>query len=146
VTGLSARLAEAVDALPLRAGMRVIEFGCGPGAMLREIARRVAPGVALGVDRSEAAIRQVRAGSAEEIAAGTLDVRLSSIEDFALAPGEERYDLAVALRVGALDGRHPRLESAALARIAAVLTPAGMLYLDGGDPLRLVPLPEGPAR
>jgi cyclopropane fatty-acyl-phospholipid synthase-like methyltransferase len=142
VSTISPRLREAVDALPLQPGMRVLEIGCGPGAMLRELARRVAPGFALGVDRSETAVRQARAGCAEEIAAGILDVRRSAIEDFELEPGERPYDLAVALRVGALDGRHPALESRALTRIAAALTPDGILYLDGGAPLRTVALPR----
>jgi cyclopropane fatty-acyl-phospholipid synthase-like methyltransferase len=142
VSSLSPRLAEAVDALPLQPGMRVLEVGCGPGAMLREIATRVAPGFALGVDRSEAAVRQATTGCADEIARGILEVRRSAIEDFELEPGEAPYDLAVALRVGALDGRHPDLEARALARIGAALTADGILYLDGGAPLRTVALPR----
>lgn len=39
-TKLSKRLLEIVDALPLRDGIRVLEIGCGPGAMAREISRR----------------------------------------------------------------------------------------------------------
>ena len=39
---LSDRLREIVDALPLRAGSRVLEIGCGPGAMAREMAARIA--------------------------------------------------------------------------------------------------------
>jgi hypothetical protein len=69
-------------------------------------------------------------------------VRRSAIEDFELEPGEAPYDLAVALRVGALDGRHPDLEARALARIGAALTADGILYLDGGAPLRTVALPR----
>ncbi|MGH8432083.1 MAG: SAM-dependent methyltransferase, partial [Solimonas sp.] len=43
-TDLSARLLAIVDALPLREGMRVLEIGCGPGAMAREIVRRIGDG------------------------------------------------------------------------------------------------------
>jgi SAM-dependent methyltransferase len=143
VSSLSPRLLAALDALPLRPGLRVLEVGCGPGALLRAIAQRVGPtGVALGVDRSDAAVAAVRSGSAAEIAAGILDVRRTPIEEFALEPGEASYDLAVALRVGVLDGRHPALEGAALTAIASALTPGGTLYVDGGDPLRTVALPR----
>jgi hypothetical protein len=41
--------------------------------------------------------------------------------------------------VGALDGRHPELEPAALARIAKALTKNGKLLIDGGNPLREIP-------
>ena len=140
---LSPRLQAALDALPLEPGVRVLEVGCGPGALLRAIAHRVGPdGFALGVDRSDAAVAAVRSGSAVELAAGILDVRQADIEGFGLEPGEQPYDLAVALRVGALDGRHPALEARALAAVAAALTADGILYLDGGDPLRTVPLPR----
>ena len=48
---------------------------------------------------------------------------------------------AFAVRVGALDGRHPEAGQLALARIAAMLLPGGRLFVDGGRPLREVPLP-----
>ncbi|RVH03826.1 SAM-dependent methyltransferase, partial [Sinorhizobium meliloti] len=46
------------------------------------------------------------------------------------------YDIAVAVRVGALDGRHPEAGRRAKRRVAAALTPEGQLFIDGGDPLR----------
>jgi cyclopropane fatty-acyl-phospholipid synthase-like methyltransferase len=135
---LSARLREVVDALPMKPGMRVLEIGCGPGAMAREMAERVGPkGAVMGVDRSAKAIEQA-------IAAGGpahLSFRISKAEDFALAKSEKPYDIAVAIRVGALDGRHAEIEAAALAAIAAALKPDGKLYIDGGAPLLEVALP-----
>ncbi|WP_020385627.1 class I SAM-dependent methyltransferase [Kribbella catacumbae] len=134
---LSPRLAAIVDALPLTPGLRVLEFGCGPGAAAREVARRVGPtGFVLGVDRSAKAITQALAGGRMP----GLAFRQSTIESFELAPGEPPYDLAFAIRVGALDGRHPELESLSLTRIAAALTPTGRLLIDGGSPLREVRL------
>ena len=131
-----------VDALPLRPGMRVLEIGCGPGAAAREVARRLGDGHVLATDRSERAIRQVVAGGAAEIAAGRLSARCVAIEEFSLLEGEDPFDLAFAIRVGALDGRHPELERRALERIARALTPGGRLFIDGGDPLTEVSLPR----
>ncbi len=139
--GLSARLFTAVAALPLTAGMRVLEIGCGPGAAARAIARIVQPGgVVVGIDRSAAAIRQAMRGSEAEIAAGTVEFRHSSIEDFVLDDDEELFDLAFAIRVGALDGRHPASFEQAMGVIRSVVVPGGSLWIDGGDPLRRLEL------
>lgn len=131
---LSPRLAAIVDALPLRPGLRVLEIGCGPGAAAREITRRIGDGHVLAIDRSARAIAQATAGSRAEIASGRLRFRQVAVEDFELEPGQEPFDIALAVRVGALDGRHPELERKARGRIAAALAPRGRLFLDGGDP------------
>lgn len=137
---LSARLAAIVDALPLRPGMRVLEIGCGPGAAARAVASRIGDGHVLAIDRSATAIRQATAACADEIASGRLSVRQAAVEDFELEPGEAPFDLAFAVRVGALDGRHPGLLRRAHRRIARALVPGGRLFIDGGDPLRRVDL------
>lgn len=143
---LSPRLAAIVAALPLRPGMRVLEIGCGPGAAARAVAQRLGGGRVLAIDRSATAVAQARRGGAPEIAAGILVVRHAAVEDLELEPGEALYDLAFAVRVGALDGRHPSLEARALRRIAAALAPGGRLFIDGGDPLRELRLPRPRAR
>ena len=139
----SDRILAAVNALPLRPGLRLLEIGCGPGVAAREVARRVLPdGFVLAIDRSEKAIAIAEAGSAPEMAAGALAFRCVSAEAFRLTPGEEPFDLAFGLRVGALDGRHPEAGKLALARIAAALKPGGRLFIDGGDPLQELVLPR----
>ena len=137
---LSPRLAAIVDALPLSPGIRVLEIGCGPGAAARAVARRIGDGHILAIDRSAAAIRQVIAASAMEIASGRLSARQAAVEEFELEVGEARFDLAFAIRGGALDGRHPELWRAAHARIVRALVPGGRLFIDGGAPLREIPL------
>ncbi|TDB77221.1 methyltransferase domain-containing protein [Actinomadura sp. KC216] len=133
---LSPRLATIVDALPLEPGMRVLEIGCGPGAAARAVAARLGTGHILAIDRSAKAVAQAEAAGADEIASGRMSVRQAAIEDFVLEPGEAPFDLAFAVRVGALDGRHPEAGRAAMRRIAAALAPGGRLFIDGGDPLR----------
>jgi len=137
---LSPRLQAIVDALPLKEGMRVLEIGRGPGGMAREMAGRV--GHVLAIDRSAKAIAQARALSAAEIAAGRLSLRHVAAEALELEPGEAPYDIAVAIRVGALDGRHPQAGRLAKRRIAAALRPGGRLFIDAGDPLREIPLDD----
>ena len=133
---LSKRLIEIVEALPLGNGTRVLEIGCGPGAMAREISKRIGNGHILAIDRSAKAIKQAISGSQAEIKGGKLSFRQSAIEEFELEPGERKFDLAVAVRVGALDGRHPAQERQSLQQIAKALTKNGKLYIDGGDPLK----------
>lgn len=142
MSDLSPRLRAVVDALPLEDGMRVLEIGGGPGAAAREVAGRIGTGFVLMIDRSERSITQARAACAAEIAAGVLGVRQAAIEDFVLGEGEARFDLAFAVRVGALDGRHPAAGRRALQRLAASLTPTGRLLVDGGDPLRELVVPR----
>ena len=137
---LSGRLRAVVEALPLEPGMRVIEIGCGPGAAAREVTRRIGDGDVLAIDRSARAIALARAACADEIAAGRLSLRQVAAEDLELEPGEPRYDLAFAIRVGAFDGRHPEAGEKALRRLARALKPGGRLFIDGGAPLKEIPL------
>lgn len=134
-SGLSPRLAEIVDALPFTPQSRVLEIGCGPGAAARAIARQLDGGYVLAIDRSATAVAQAASSCADEIASGRMDVRQAAVESFTLEAGEPPFDIVFAIRVGALDGRHPRAGREALARIRAVLAPGGRVFIDGGDPL-----------
>ncbi|MBN9267149.1 MAG: class I SAM-dependent methyltransferase [Hyphomicrobium sp.] len=140
MAAISARLAELVDALPLRSGVRVLEIGCGPGVAAREISRRIGNGYVLAIDRSATAIKQAIAGSGPEIASGRLGFIQCAAEGFELGKGEPRFDLAIAFRVGAFDGRHPEIEEMAIARVKAALKPKGRMFIDGGRPLQEIKL------
>lgn len=140
---LSPRLAAILAALPLVPGMRVLEVGCGPGALARAMVGLVGNGFVLGLDRSATAIAQARTGSPDELASGRLQFRVGAIEDFTLAEGEAPFDLIVAIRVGALDGRHPAAGMRAIPRLRAALRAGGTVLIDGGDPLQVLPLDQG---
>lgn len=133
---ISKRLADIVEALPIKNGMRILEIGCGPGVAAREIASRIDKGYILAIDRSEKAIRQAIETSQHEITSGRLAFRQVAIENFDLINKEKRFDLAFAVRVGALDGRHPEIEKTALVKIAKALTKNGKLFIDGGNPIK----------
>jgi hypothetical protein len=91
--------------------------------------------------RDSAAIAQAAAAGAEQIAVGRLRVRQVAAEDLVLLDGDEPFDVVFAVRVGALDGRHPHLCQPVLRRLAAASTPHARLYV-GGDPLRTIPIPR----
>ncbi len=139
---LSSRLEAIIEALPLRPGLRVLEIGCGSGAAARAIVSRIGNIHVLATDRSAKAIQQAIAASSNEIASGQLCLRQVAAEDFELKAGEAPYDVAFAVRVGALDGRHPEAGQRAKRRVAEALVPNGRLFIDGGDPLREVSLAE----
>lgn len=138
---LSPRLAAIVEALPLKHGMRVLEIGCGPGSAARAVSKKIGDnGYILGIDRSARAIAQAIDGSKVEMATGRLDFRQVAAEDFELKKDEKPYDIAFAVRVGALDGRHPEAGRIARQRIRNALVKGGRLYIDGGEPIKEVPL------
>jgi len=137
---ISPRLAEIVAALPLEPHLRVLEIGCGPGAAARAVARRLQTGHILAIDRSATAIDQLRAGSAAELASGRLRARPVAVEDFTLEQDDELFDLVFAIRVGALDGRNPEAGRAAMLRIATATVPSARLFINGGLPLRELPI------
>ena len=142
---LSPRLAEVVAALPIDPSCRVLEVGCGPGAAARAVAERLTTGHILAIDRSARAIQQLRAASASQLASGRLGARQVAIEDFILAPDEEPFDLVFAIRLGALDGRHPAAGLTAMQRIAAATSHHARLFIDGGHPLLELPIRRSPA-
>ncbi len=141
-SSLSQRLMLIANALHLYDGIRVLEIGCGTGALAREISSRIGPGNILGIDRSEKAIRTALGSSEQEMRQGRLKFRCVAIENYVLEAGDLPYDIAVAVRVGSLDGRHPELEQKALNRVAAALVPKGKLYIDSGQSVKEVRLSE----
>ena len=130
---ISPRLAAILDALPLKPGIRVLEIGCGPGVLARAIAERLHDGYVLAIDRSAKAIAQAEVLSEVQMKSGKLSYRQASIEEFELADGEGPFDLVVAVRVGALDGRHPAAGKQAIVRIAGAMKPDGRLFVDGRE-------------
>jgi hypothetical protein len=99
------------------------------------MADRVGAGQVLAIDRSARAIAQAVSGSAAQMAtqmaAGRLAFRTLAAEDFVLAPGDVPFDLIVAVRVGALDGRHPAVGARDWPRLRAALAPEGRIFIDG---------------
>ena len=142
---LSPRLLSIVNALPLKPDSRVLEIGCGTGAAARAVCERLGTGHILAIDRSRSAILQANAAGAEHIAAGRLRTRHMAAEDFVLLPEDELFDVVFAIRVGALDGRHPEAGRKVMHRIAAATQPDARLFIDGGRPLRELQIVRPPS-
>jgi len=119
-----------------------LEIGGAPGPAAKAVARGIGDGHILVIDRSAKGVARIEQDAAAEIAAELLSVRHVAAKDFELLPGEPPFDIAFAIRVEALDGRHPQAGTRARQRIAAALTPTGQLSIDGGDPLRSVELSD----
>jgi cyclopropane fatty-acyl-phospholipid synthase-like methyltransferase len=127
---ISQRLLSVINALPLKSGMRILEVGCGSGAAARDIVNRFDDIYLLGIDRSAKAIAQACKASPAEMASGRLSFLTSAIETFEAPAAAEKFDIVFAVRVGALDGRHPEKEKAALEKIAASLKKKGRLFIE----------------
>ena len=103
---------------------RVLEIGCGTGAISRIIARR--PGVAqvVGVDPSSVLVAKAR-----ELATGISNVSFEEADGRHLPMDEETFDAAVLHRVVS----HIPKPECVLAQASRVLRPGGSLALfDGG--------------
>ena len=101
-------------------GDRVLDVGCGTGAMTREAARRVAGGTALGVDISAPILARARAKAAAECVDNvTFTVADAQVHPFAPAS----LDVALS-RFGVMFFDDP---VAAFANVAQALAPGGRL-------------------
>lgn len=128
---ISKRLQDIIDSLPLSNGITVLEIGCGTGIVAREISKLIGKGKVVAIDRSEKAIAQSRKNSAKEIETGNLEFIQEKIEDFCPATFENYFDLVFAIRVGALDGRHPEIEKQAKTNIKKMMKKNGRFFIQG---------------
>ena len=101
---LSERLRLILEALPRDRACACWRLVVGRVHWRRAMAARIGDGHVLAIDRSARAIAQAVISSRVEIMAGRLSFREVAAEAFMLEDGEMPYDLAVAIRVGALDG------------------------------------------
>jgi SAM-dependent methyltransferase len=80
----------------LRAGMRLLDCGCGPGSITVDLARAVAPGEAIGIDLREDALAQGRALALER---GIANVTFETASVYQLPYPDGSFDAAFACAV-----------------------------------------------
>jgi ubiquinone/menaquinone biosynthesis C-methylase UbiE len=85
-----------LDLLGIEPGERVLEVGCGSGVVLRDVARRVAPGgVAIGLDPSPAMLAVARELAEQHGLADVVELREGDAR--ALPFGDAQFDVVLAV-------------------------------------------------
>jgi SAM-dependent methyltransferase len=118
------RVRWAIDVLNVEPNDRLLEIGPGPGVAAALIGERLKDGYLLAIDRSAVAVRRALDRNLAHVAAGKVDVRHTSLEDFDGSGGP--FDKIFAVNVNLFWVRDATAE---LERIARFLAPGGALYL-----------------
>ena len=110
----------------LRAGMRLIDCGCGPGSITVDLARAVAPGDAIGIDLRADALTQGRTLARER---GIANLAFQAASVYQLPYADDSFDAAFACAVL----QHLSAPVAALREIRQVLRPGGVVGIVDGS-------------
>jgi ubiquinone/menaquinone biosynthesis C-methylase UbiE len=109
----------------LRPELALLDVGCGPGTITIDLARRVAPGRCVGIDRANEVIEQARAHAAKQ----GVPVELSSADVYALPFADASFDVVHAHQVL----QHLADPVRALRELRRVLKPGGVLAARDSD-------------
>jgi ubiquinone/menaquinone biosynthesis C-methylase UbiE len=110
----------------LRAGMRILDVGCGPGSITRGLAERVAPGEVVGLDVS----RETLAAARRDAAGRELDnLHYEEGSVYALPFPDASFDVAYAHQVL----QHLRERGAALREMLRVVRLGGLVAVRDVD-------------
>ena len=130
---------EAAFFLPfLKPGMRLIDCGCGMGALTTSLAERLAPGEVIGIDREESQVQAARAWAAER---GVSNVRFEVGSIYEIPYPDASFDAAFAYTVL----EHTREPLQAIREMRRVLKPGGVIGLCDPDYEGQLFAPESPA-
>ena len=110
----------------LRAGMRLLDAGCGPGSITLDLARVVAPGEAVGIDIQPSQVERARAFAAQR---GATNLRFEVADIYQLPFPDRSFDAVFAH--GVL--MHLRQPVRALAELRRVLRPGGIAGIRDPD-------------
>ena len=111
---------EAAFLLPhLRAGMHVLDAGCGPGSITLGLAAAVAPGEVVGIDMQLSLVEQARALAVQR---GVTNARFEVANVYDLPFPDGSFDAALSARVL----EHLREPVRALSELRRVLCPGGI--------------------
>ena len=110
----------------LRAGMRLLDCGCGPGSITVDLSRAVAPGEAIGIDLREDALAQGRALALER---GIENVTFETASIYQLPYPDGSFDAAFACAVL----QHLAAPLAALKEMRRVLKLGGVIGIVDGS-------------
>jgi SAM-dependent methyltransferase len=120
----------------LRPGMSLLDVGCGPGTITRDLAGRLAPGMVVGLDASEQVVAEARALGASGPA--SLSFEVGSVFDLPFDDGS--FDLVHAHQLL----QHVGDPVAALAEMRRVCRAGGIVAARDGDYPTMRFFPEEP--
>src|SRR5690349_1520936 len=109
----------------LRPGLDLLDVGCGPGTITVDLARRVAPGRTLGIDRASEVLEQARAHA---LARG-VEIELRTGDVYALDLPDASFDVIHLHQVL----QHLTDPVRALRELRRVLRPGGVLAARDSD-------------
>jgi SAM-dependent methyltransferase len=109
----------------LRPGLDLLDVGCGPGTITVDLARRVAPGRTLGIDRSDEVIGQARTHAQAQ----GISVELRSGDIYSLDLPDASFDVVHVHQVL----QHLTDPVRALRELRRVLRPSGVLAARDSD-------------
>ena len=121
----------------LRAGLDVVDVGCGPGSITVDLAELVAPGEVVGVDREPDVLAGARSMAAER---GVANIRFQVGDAYDLAFPDDRFDVAFAHQVL----QHVSDPRGALREMARVVRPGGIVAARDSDYGTMVHAPRTP--
>jgi SAM-dependent methyltransferase len=110
----------------LKPGMRLLDVGCGPGTITIDLARRVAPGQVIGLDRVEEPLESARTDAVE---AGVDNVTFQTGDAYALPFDDDSFDVVHAHQVL----QHLTDPVAALREMRRVCRPGGIVAARDSD-------------
>ncbi len=106
-------------------GLEVLDVGCGPGTITVDLARRVAPGRVVGIDRSDEVVAQAAKYATEQDVAVTFETG----DVYALAYDDDSFDVVHAHQVL----QHLTDPVRALTEMRRVTRPDGVVALRDAD-------------
>jgi ubiquinone/menaquinone biosynthesis C-methylase UbiE len=110
----------------LRAGMRLLDVGCGPGSITRGLAEQVAPGPVVGLDLSRDTLETARRDAS---ARGLENLSFEEGSVYALPFPDAWFDVAYAHQVL----QHLRERATALSEMLRVVRPGGIVAVRDVD-------------